>query len=188
MCHRVAERPVFEKRRRFFHRRKNRVFRQMGSDVSLNCHPGFPIIARHMNGEGLIVFSHVKACMMMDAGKEPSTNEGVELRRGVSPGNIDPFSMLAMLLPLHRDAVSGILRRETEQRGQRSGAELLEANETDACYSQSMDAFWPKWGRQESLEIVGINTVIHEETPIYDTFKGGNIHTLPHSLFEAKSA
>ena len=94
-----------------------------------------------------MLFSHMKAGMMMDAGKQPSTNEGVELRRGVPPGNIDAFSIVAMPFPFHRDAVSCIFRRETEQGGQCPWADLFQADETDACYSQSMDAFWPKWVR-----------------------------------------
>src|SRR5260370_22539441 len=107
--------------------------------MSLNCHPAFFIVACQVHGEKLILFSHLKARVMMDAGKQSSPDKDIELRRGVSPGNIDPFSMLAMLFPFHRNAVSGILRRETEQRRQRAGAELLAANETDACYSHSTD-------------------------------------------------
>jgi hypothetical protein len=120
--------------------------------------------------------------MMMDAGKQPSANEDVELRGGVSPGNIHSFSIFAVLFPLHRDAVSCILRREAERGWQHSWAELFQANETDACYSHSVDAFWSKWARQESLEIVGIDTIIHQKTPINGAFEGRNIHGIPHDL------
>jgi hypothetical protein len=135
-----------------------------------------------LDTESLILFSHLKVCMMMPTRKEFSPDEGIELRRGISPGNIDSFSVFAMLFPLHCDAVSCILRRETEQGGQRSWAELFQANETDACYSHSMNEFWPKWARQESLEIVGINMVIHKETPINGTFESRNIHGIPRCL------
>jgi hypothetical protein len=96
--------------------------------VSLGYHPGFPIVARDVNGEDLILFRHLKARMMMDARKQPSPNEGVELRRGVSPGNRDAFSIFAMLFPLHSDAVGRVLRREPERGGQPSWAHLFEAN------------------------------------------------------------
>ena len=115
--------------------------------MSLHCHPGFTVVARYLNGEGLKLFCYLKARMMMDAGKQPSTNEGVELRRGVSPGNIDSFSILAMLFPLHSDAVSRIFRRETERSGQRSWADLFQANEADACYSHAMDAVLAEMGQ-----------------------------------------
>jgi len=45
-----------------------------------------------------------------------------------------------------------------------------------------MHALRPKWAWQESLEVVGIDTVIQEETPINGTFYGGNIHVVPHYL------
>jgi len=77
--------------------------------VSFNCHPSFPIVARHMNGESPILFFHLKVRMMMDAGKQPSTNKGIELRSGVSPGNIDAFPIFALLFPLDSNAVSRIL-------------------------------------------------------------------------------
>src|SRR5260221_3372485 len=124
---------------------------------------------------------------MMDAGKQSTANEDVELRRGVSPGNIDAFSIVAVLFPLHRDTVSRILRRETEEGGQRSWADLFQANETDTGYSHSMDEFWSKWARQEPLEIGRIDTIIHEETPINGAFEGRNIHRL-YTASSAKSA
>src|SRR5260370_39024049 len=98
---------------------------------------------------------------MMNAGKQPTANEHVEMRRGIAPGDIDTFPMLAVLFPLHRDAVSRILRRETKSGGQRSWANLLQANETDARDSPAMDEFWSKWAKQEPLGIGGLRAGMH---------------------------
>src|SRR5260370_35540872 len=150
--------------------------------MSLNCHLGLTIIAGDLNGESIFLFYDLKAGMMMDSGKEPSTNEGVELRRGVTPGNIHPFSICAVLFPLHRNAVSRVLRRETEQAWQRAWSHLFEANEADAGYTHPMNALRSKWSWQKPLEIVGLHTVIQEETPINSACKGRNIHDVPHCL------
>src|SRR5258708_5338016 len=151
----------------------------MCSDLSLNCHAGLTIVAHQLNGEGLILFCHLKARMVMDARKQPATNEGVEFRSSVSPGNIDTFSIFAMLFPLYSNTVSRILGCEAKRGGQCSWADLFQANETDACHSHSMDQFWAKWGGQESLERAWIDTIIHEEAPINGAFEGRNLHVHP---------
>src|SRR5258708_19688686 len=92
---------------------------------------------------------------MMNAGKQPAANENVEMRRGIAPGDVDAFPMLAVLFPFHGDAVSRVLRRETEGGGQRSRADLLQANETDARDSHAMHEFSSKWPRQTPLDIAG---------------------------------
>src|SRR5260370_26613701 len=104
------------------------------------------------------------------------------MRRGIAPGNVDAIPMLAVLFPFHGDAVSRVLRRETEGGGQRSRADRLQANETDARDSHAMDEFWSKWARQEPLEIGGLDAIIHEETPINGAFEARNIHAPPLSL------
>src|SRR5579872_457789 len=150
----------------------------MGGEVGFDGHLGFPIVALQLNGERLVRFCHLKARMMMDTRKQPAANEDIELRRRVSPGNVDTFAIFALLVPFHRDAVSGILRSEPEWGGQRSWAELFEANETDTSHAHSMNELWPKRAGQETLEDGGINAVIDEETPINGAFEGWNVHGL----------
>jgi hypothetical protein len=57
--------------------------------------------------------------------------------------------------------------------------ELFQANKTDASDAHTMDEFWSKGGGQEPLEHSGINTVIHEESPINGAFENRNIHGIP---------
>ncbi len=70
--------------------------------MRLNCHLDLTIVACDLNGESIIPFCDPKVRMMMDSGKQPTANEGVELRRGIAPRNIDAFSIFAVLFPLHR--------------------------------------------------------------------------------------
>lgn len=93
--------------------------------MSLNCYLGLRIVACNLDGEKILLCCDLKVRMMMDSGKEPSANEGIELRSGVAPGNLDALSILAMLYPLHSDAVSHILRRETSRAGSAHGRIFL---------------------------------------------------------------
>src|SRR5260370_12383391 len=91
-----------------------------------------------------------------------------------------------MLFPLHRDAVSRVLRREPDQGRQCAWAQLFESNKADAGDAHSMYELRSKRAGQEPLEIKGIDMIIDEKTPVNGACKCRNVHGIPRGLRQRK--
>ena len=142
--------------------------------------PAVIAVERHFELVGGFVV--IEAGVMMQAGKEPSAEQRVEARVGISSRDIDAVVNLPIGLPFHRDPMRRVFRRHAEHFRHMRWTDVLEADEANTGDAETIHQVRPKWGRKLPRENDGINPPIGENAPVDHAVYGRYLHHAASSV------
>jgi hypothetical protein len=126
--------------------------------------------------DGGIRLSSLETAPLKDAGKDTSSEGLIEPRIGVTAGNKDAFPFLAVLIPLHGYAVSGVLGTKAEPRWHEPGSQLFEPYHANATYAVTAIKLGSEWRRKYSLKCRRIDVVVQQHPSVDNAVDGVEEH------------
>jgi hypothetical protein len=173
---RIPQRPALEEVGRFLERPEKGGRRKFLGDVALDQQMGVPVVAVQFDPVTALVLLNLEGSMVMDAWKQPTTQERIESRRSVSAWDEDALAGLAVLIPLDGDPVRSVFGRETAKRWQPSGPDVLEPDQADSSHACAVDQLGPERGRENPTQNLGVHPEIDENSAVDDASDDRDLH------------
>jgi hypothetical protein len=116
--------------------------------MGLNQQVHLPVVAVQDYAVKVVCLVNLEDGMMMDAWKQPATEERVEPGRGVASWDENAFLDLAVLVPLHGNPVRSVFRGDAQDGRQEARPNVLEPNQADPGHACAVDQLRSKGCRQ----------------------------------------
>src|SRR5262245_23122948 len=149
--YRIAYRPFLEKRGRFPEVGEDRAGRQRLRYSASNGDVHAVVVTAQCDSEAVAGFRDSKHASPMHSRKNPSADEHIHARIGITTWDVDAFVGAAVRVPFYRNAMGGVLRAKSQSSGKIARPNVRKANQTDAGDGVSVDEFRPKGRRQNTI-------------------------------------
>ena len=115
---------------------------------------------------------------MVDAGEQPSADEGVEARIGVAPVDVNPLAHGPGLFPRDGNAVRRVFRRYAQHAGHPPRPHLAQPDQADAGHAVPLDELGAERLRQERPQAVRVDAIVREDAPVDDALDDWDSHQI----------